>query len=217
MKRAILSALVLLPVTGCTYMEQRWNDYTDVTTASFSIGAEIGVKFGELAHIGMGGSISTPFSPAFPIPIPFLYQMMYGNMPDNTELWWPVSLWLAGDENIPMGLHTVNYRSFYPRGPVPDREVRELNPALNQYVGIPPEHMCWMFGPFAFHNDPVPTMFKDYFNLELSFVFLICGKVRFLEKLVISILEMPPECLIINFHCVTVTFKVPPDTGHQAR
>ena len=170
--------ILLLVASGCVYIEQRWNDWTDVSTASISLGGEIGVKFGEGLHFGLGGSYSVPFSPAFPIPVPFLYQLMYGDIPSDTELWWPVSTWLAMDHDVPMALHTVNYRSLYPRGPIPDRELRELNPALDKAVGAPPEHMCWLAAPFIFNRDPVPTMLKDYFNLELSFVPIIGGKIR---------------------------------------
>jgi hypothetical protein len=179
LRRITLAALLVAAAGGCRYVEQRWNDWTDVSTASLSLGGEIGVKFGELAHLGLGGSVSVPISPAFPIPVPFLYQLMYGPMPTDTELWWPVSTWLAGDHDVMMALHTIDYRAIYPREPVPDRAVREINPNLSKYVGEPPEHRCYMFGPFAFHQDPVPTMLKDYFTLELAFVPVIGGKVRF--------------------------------------
>ena len=178
MRRAILTVLIVVPVAGCGYVEQRWNDLTDVSTASLSLGGEIGVKFGEALHIGLGGSYSVPFSPALPIPVPFLYQLMYGDIVSYTELWWPVSIWFARADDVAMGMHTMNFNSLYPRGPVPDRATREANPALAKYAGEPPEHACYMFAPFIFHNDPVPTMLKDYFNLELAFVPIIGGKIR---------------------------------------
>lgn len=179
MKRLWLTALLLLPSVGCHYAEQRWNDWTDVSTASFSLGAEAGLQVGELVHFGLGGSYSVPFSPALPLPIPFLYQIMYGHVEPDTQLWWPVSMLVGNEYGVAMGLHTVNWRSLYPAGPVPDHATRELNPALETYHGDPPEHVCWFFAPFLFHHDPVPTTLKDYFQLEVSLALVLGGRLRF--------------------------------------
>lgn len=161
---------------ACAYVEARWNDYCDVGTISGSAGAEIGVKFGEFLHLGMGGSVSTPMSPIFP-PVPFLYQLMYGDVVQVTELWSPVSMFFASEYDAPMGLHTVSYRGIYPYPPVPGSELRELNPGLDKHIHAPPEHRCWVIGPFAFNADPVPTMTKDMFDLELSLCLVLGGKV----------------------------------------
>lgn len=179
MSRFIRLAAVALAVGtsgACAYVEARWNDYCDASTFSMSAGAEVGVKLGEFAHFGMGGSVSTPMSPVLP-PVPFLYQLMYGNVVQVTELWSPVSMFFASEYEAPMGLHTVSYQGIYPYPPVPSAGFRELNPGLDKCIHAPPEHRCWVLGPFAFNADPVPLMTKDYFDLELSLCLVLGGKV----------------------------------------
>jgi hypothetical protein len=178
MKRALLIALTCLATAGCGYLERRWNDWTDVSTLSVGLGGQLSVQMGELVHLGIGGAYTVPWSPILP-PVPFLYHLLYGDVASETELWWPVNLWLAQEHGVPVGLHTVNYRSLYPREPVATQDALHQNPALWHATGAPPEHECWLAAPFLWHRDPVPTMLKDYFALEISLILLIGAKLRF--------------------------------------
>jgi hypothetical protein len=172
--------LLLLPTTaaGCTWAEQRWNDFTDVGTVSVSMGLEAEVKIGEFAHYGLGSSVSTPIAPLL-FPLPGVYQLAYGTTVTVTEHWPPVSILLALQYHLPMGLHTINYGGIYPYGPVPDKAARTINPDLARLTETPPEHRCFLAFPLGLSRDAVDTHPKDYFDLELGVAIVLGGKVSF--------------------------------------